>query len=63
MSTPVTADDVVFTFNTIVDKDIDDGRYKSGADRVESVKKIDDRTVSFKFKEPFFQELEVNQVA
>ncbi len=58
--TPVTADDVVFSFATMMDKDIDDDRYKAGGDRVESCTKIDDRTVQFKFKEPFFQELEVS---
>lgn len=58
--TPVTADDVVFSFATMMDPKIDDDRYKAGGDRVESCTKIDDRTVAFKFKEPFFQELDVS---
>jgi peptide/nickel transport system substrate-binding protein len=57
---PVTADDVVFSFATVLDPKIDCGRYKSGTDRVATCTKIDERTVEFVFKEKFFQELEVS---
>lgn len=55
---PVTADDVVFSFKTMMDPKIDDDRYKSSGSRIESCQKIDERTVEFKFKEPYFQALE-----
>jgi len=56
--TPVTADDVVFSYKTMMDPGVDDDRYKASGSRIESCKKIDDRTVEFKFKDPYFQSLE-----
>ena len=56
--TPVTADDVVFSYNTMMDPGIDDDRDKAYGSRIESCKKIDDRTIEFKFKEPYFKALE-----
>ena len=56
--TAVTAADVVFSYNTMIDKDIDDARYKGYAARIQTCRALDDRTVEFKFKEPYFQALE-----
>lgn len=55
---PVTADDVVFSYNTMMDPNVDDDRYKASGSRIQSCTKIDDRTVQFKFKDQFFQALE-----
>lgn len=49
---PFTADDVVFTIETIVDPDTG-SRWSSGFSGLESVEALDDYTVRFTFEEPF----------
>lgn len=52
---PVTADDVIFTFNTLIEKG--NPFYKSYYADVAGVEKIDDKTVKFKFKRSNNREL------
>ncbi len=52
---PVTADDVVFTFNTLIEKG--NPFYKSYYADVENIEKIDDLTVKFNFKRDNNREL------
>jgi peptide/nickel transport system substrate-binding protein len=49
---PLTADDVVFSFNIPLSKDYV-GLRKSTFEKLEKIEKIDDTTVKFTFKEPF----------
>lgn len=51
---PVTADDVVFTYNTIMNPDVDCAPLRSFMTSVKSCVKIDDRTVEFHMSEPYF---------
>lgn len=51
---PVTADDVVYTFNLIMDEKTNAPHLKVYYQDVESVKKIDDYTVQFRYKEVYF---------
>ncbi len=55
---PVTADDVIFTYNTIIDPNIDAAQLASYYVDVASAAKIDDRTVKFIMKRPYFKILE-----
>lgn len=55
---PFTADDVVFTFDWIRNPAINAPRERSGLDLLKEVKKIDEFTVEFTFKEFFFKSLE-----
>jgi peptide/nickel transport system substrate-binding protein len=55
---PLTADDVVFSFKTVMAPNIDSDREKAYFAQVESCVKKDDRTVIFKFKHPYFKALE-----
>jgi peptide/nickel transport system substrate-binding protein len=57
---PLSADDVVFTFNFINDPRIEDPIMKVGCDRIDDVEKIDDDHVRFVFKEPYYKSLEVS---
>jgi peptide/nickel transport system substrate-binding protein len=52
--TPMTVDDVLFTYKTARDPRINDDRYKATLDRLDTVTKVDDRTIDFKFKMPYF---------
>jgi peptide/nickel transport system substrate-binding protein len=52
---PFNADDVVFTFNWIMNKDVEAPRERAYFARVKSVEKINDYEVVFKFKEPYFE--------
>jgi peptide/nickel transport system substrate-binding protein len=52
------ADDVVFTFDFIRNPKINAPRERSGLDLLQDVKKIDDYTIEFTFKEYFFKSLE-----
>lgn len=57
--TPLTADDVVFTFDWMMNPAVDAERARGYFKRTFSgVKKIDDYTVEFTFKEPYFQSFE-----
>jgi peptide/nickel transport system substrate-binding protein len=56
--TPMTADDVVFTYNTVLTPGIDCDRYRASIGEIDSIKKVDDRTIEFKFKKKYFQALE-----
>jgi peptide/nickel transport system substrate-binding protein len=53
--TPMTADDVVYTFNLIQDPKLEDPGEKSVMDRLEKVEKTGDYSVRFTFREPYFQ--------
>lgn len=55
---PFTADDVVFTFKWIMNAAVNAPRERGGLELMEDVKKIDDYTVQFTFKEFFFKSLE-----
>jgi peptide/nickel transport system substrate-binding protein len=55
---PVTADDIIFTFNTIMDPKIDAADIRNYYQNFESVTKLDDWTVRFKLKEVFWKTIE-----
>ncbi|MGC4033803.1 MAG: ABC transporter substrate-binding protein [Tepidisphaeraceae bacterium] len=57
--TPVTAEDVAFTYNLIQNPQIDAPRERSGLRSIKSVKALPDNKVAFVFRTPFFQALEV----
>jgi peptide/nickel transport system substrate-binding protein len=52
---PLTADDVVFTFDLIRNPDLADPGMKAMVDRLDRVEKVDDYHVRFIFREPYFQ--------
>jgi peptide/nickel transport system substrate-binding protein len=52
--TPVTVEDVIFSFNTIMTPGVDCAPLRSYFDKVKSCKKVDDRTVEFQMSEPYF---------
>jgi len=56
--TPVTADDVLFTYNTIIDPGVDAAQLANYYKDVEKVDKLDQRTVRFILKKPYFKSLE-----
>jgi peptide/nickel transport system substrate-binding protein len=51
---PFTADDVVYTFDLIRNPQIEAPGMRVSVDRLDSVTKLDDYHVRFKFKEPYF---------
>ncbi len=55
---PFTADDVVFTYEWVRNGAVNAPRERSALDKLDQVKKIDDLTVEFTFKEYFFKSLE-----
>jgi peptide/nickel transport system substrate-binding protein len=55
--TKVTADDVVFSYQTVMTPGVESDRYQSYLKQIESVTKVDDRTVEVKLKEPYFEGL------
>lgn len=55
---PVTADDVLFTYNTIMDPGVDAANLRNYYYNFKGVEKIDDRTVKFSFKELYWKTLE-----
>ena len=59
---PVTADDVVFTYETIMNPKIDCRSSASYFDDCKSCEKIDERTVRFVWKKPYFLSLEVSNI-
>jgi peptide/nickel transport system substrate-binding protein len=60
--TPVTADDVVFTYDTMINPEIDCRSSASYFEDCESCRKIDDRTVRFTWKKPYFRSLEISAI-
>ena len=60
--TPVTADDVVFTYETIVNPKIDCQSTASYFEDCKGIEKIDDRTVRFTWKKPYFLSLEFSAI-
>jgi len=56
---PFSADDVVFSYDWIMNKQVQAPRERSYLARIKSVEKVDDFTVSMKFKEPYFAALSV----
>lgn len=52
---PMTAADVLFSFNTLMNTDVDAAPLRSYFTRVKECRKIDDRTVEFTMSEPYFQ--------
>ena len=57
--TPLTADDVVFTFDLMRNPDLEDPIMKVGTERLDRVVKIDDYQVRFVFKEPYYKSFEL----
>jgi peptide/nickel transport system substrate-binding protein len=57
---PVTADDVVFTYETVVNPKIDCRSLASYFEDCERCEKVDDRTVRFVWKKKYFKSLEVS---
>ena len=55
---PVTADDVVFTFDWIRNPEVQADRTRSYLTKLKDVKKIDDYTVEISFTEPYFLNFE-----
>jgi peptide/nickel transport system substrate-binding protein len=56
---PITADDVIFTYQTIMDPNIDAANIASLYVDVDRIEKISDRVVKFYMKRPYFKALEV----
>ncbi|CAN5448940.1 hypothetical protein BH10PLA1_BH10PLA1_03050 [soil metagenome] len=56
---PFTADDIVWTFDFIMNPKVDAARTRTGYDRVKSVTAQGNYTVVFEFREPFFESLGV----
>ena len=56
---PVTADDVIFSFNTIRDPNVDAASLANYFINFEGINKIDERTVRFKLKEKYFKAIEL----
>jgi len=55
---PVTADDVIFTYETIMNPKIDSADLRNYFANVDKIVKIDDKTVKFTFKELYWQTVE-----
>jgi len=55
---PVTADDVIFTFETIMNPGVDAADLRNYYHNVKEVVKIDERTVRFSFKELYWKTIE-----
>lgn len=57
---PITSDDIIFTYNTIINPLIDAGDIaQQFVPEVKGVEKIDDKTVKFTMKRPYFKALEI----
>jgi peptide/nickel transport system substrate-binding protein len=56
---PITADDVVFTYQTVTDPNIDAANLANMYVDVNRVEKVSDRIVKFYMKRPYFKALEV----
>jgi peptide/nickel transport system substrate-binding protein len=60
--TPVTADDVVFTYETTINPKIDCRDRASYFEDCKGCEKVDDRTVRFVWKKPYFLSLELSGI-
>ncbi|MGB0766307.1 MAG: peptide-binding protein [Phycisphaeraceae bacterium] len=56
---PLDANDVVFTYEWVMNPDVDAPRTRSYFEKFESVTALDDHTVRFVYREPYFQALSV----
>ena len=56
---PITADDVIFTYQTVIDPNVDAANLANMYVDVDRVEKISDRVVKFYMKQPYFKALEV----
>lgn len=56
---PLTADDVVFTFNWIMNEQVEAPRERAYFEKVDRVEKLDPYRVAFVFKEPYFKAFEL----
>lgn len=56
---PMTAEDVLFSYNLVSNPKVDSDRLRSYLTNVEYCKIIDERTVEFKYKEKYFKAFEV----
>ena len=57
--TPLSADDVVYSFDLMRNPDVEDPIMKVGAERLDRVEKVDDYHVRFVFKEPYYKSFEL----
>jgi len=57
---PFTADDVIFTFNWIMNPAVEAPRDRAYLEKITSVTKNGDYEVVFKFKEPYFQAMDIS---
>lgn len=57
--TPLTADDVVYTFDLMRNPDVEDPIMKVGSERLDRVEKVDDYHVRFVYKEPYYKSFEL----
>lgn len=57
---PVTADDVIFSYETAIDPTVDAQNIAGYFKDVKKVEALDDRTVRFTFSKPYFKSLEVS---
>ncbi|MGA2324543.1 MAG: peptide-binding protein [Sedimentisphaerales bacterium] len=56
---PITADDVIFTYQTVIDPNVDAANLANLYVDVDRAEKINDRVVKFYMKRPYFKALEV----
>ena len=56
---PITADDVIFTYKTVIDPNVDAANLANLYVDVDRAEKINDRVVKFYMKRPYFKALEV----
>ncbi|MBD3609917.1 MAG: ABC transporter substrate-binding protein, partial [Gammaproteobacteria bacterium] len=54
---PLTADDVVFSYELVMNERIDAPHLRAYYNKIKSVKTVDKYTVEFRFKEPYFNSL------
>lgn len=54
---PLTADDIVYTFNKIMDPKVDSPHLRVYYQDIKEVKKIDDHTIEFTYSKPYFMAL------
>ncbi|MCE5341606.1 MAG: ABC transporter substrate-binding protein [Planctomycetaceae bacterium] len=59
---PITADDVVFTYKTIINPLIDAADVAQQFIEVKDVEKIDSKTVKFQFHRPYFKAMEISSL-
>jgi len=60
--TPVTADDVLFTYETIMNPKVDARSIASYLDDCKGCEKVDERSVRFTWKKPYFLSLETSSI-